>query len=242
MPLLSNHRERLVQQIFDGIAKRYDLLNRVISFHLDTLWRKQTIKMLELRGRNGYVLDLGTGTGDLALAASEEIGPQGRIFGLDFAPEMLRFAKAKKLRHTSGHKTVFILGSALTAPFKGDTFETVMTAFVLRNISDLNLFFLEAYRLLRPGGKLAALDMFPPSEGLFAYLYSLYFYHLVPWIGASLAGHRGAYRYLSDSVKGFTPPEGITELIRGAGFEKIRIERFLRGAVCLHVAEKPQGP
>lgn len=242
MPLQRNQRERFVRQTFDDIAKRYDLLNRVISFHLDTHWRKQTIKRLMLRGQNAKVLDLGTGTGDLALTAAKEIGPQGRIYGLDFSPEMLRLARGKRQRYSYGEKTDFILGSALEAPFRDNTFEAIMTAFVLRNVSDLPLFFHETYRLLRPGGRLATLDMFPPTRGIFSCFYSLYFYRLVPWIGAGLARHRSAYRYLSESVKGFSHPEGIAEHIRGAGFEDVGIERFLRGAVCLHVAEKPQKP
>ena len=239
MPPPGNQRERFVQQIFDGIAGRYDFLNRVISFHLDTVWRRKAVNSLDLAGKTMSVLDLGTGTGDLAFTAASRIGDGGRVVGLDFAPEMLRLAAAKRMDHIGGHKALFVLGSALAAPFKSDSFEAVMTGFVLRNVSDLNLFFIEAYRLLKPGGRLAALDMFPPAKGLFSMVYSLYFYRLVPWIGAGLARHGGAYRYLSESVKGFTAPEGIAELIGNAGFQGVRIEKFLRGAVCLHIAQKP---
>jgi len=241
MPALKNHRERFVQEIFDNIADRYDFINRVISFHLDTVWRKRAIKALDLKGTDKFVLDLGTGTGDLAFAAAKETGEKGRVFGLDFSAAMLRLAEAKRRKLGHGEKTAFILGSAVAPPFGDESFEAIITAFVLRNISDLNQFFVEAYRLLRPGGRIASLDMFPPTRGLFSHFYSFYFYRLVPWIGAGLASNRTAYRYLSDSVRKFHPPETIAEMIRLAGFEEIKIERFLRGAVCLHVAQKPEG-
>ncbi|MGH7770655.1 MAG: ubiquinone/menaquinone biosynthesis methyltransferase [Candidatus Binatia bacterium] len=227
--------QQSVQNIFDRIARRYDLLNRVISFHLDTFWRKKAIEAL--KGNDGFVLDLGTGTGDLALTAAREI--KGKIFGLDFSPEMLRLAQAKKNRLPYGERTVYILGSALAPPFKDEVFDAVITSFVLRNIPDLGLFFLQAYRLLRPGGRLVSLDMFPPSGSIFPFLYSFYFYRLVPWIGAGLARDRCAYQYLSDSVRTFHPPETIAGIIRQKGFERVRIHKFLGGAVCLHIGEKP---
>ena len=234
-----NQREQFVQKIFDRIAPRYDLLNRVISLHLDTYWRKKLIDALDLKGRDSLVLDLGTGTGDLALTAAREVGTKGKVFGLDFSPEMISLAQEKKGKLPSGDKAVYILGSALAAPFREETFDAIMTAFVLRNVVDRRLFFHEAYRLLRPGGKIASLDMFPPDRAPFSLFYSLYFYRLVPWIGAVLAHDHRAYRYLSDSVRKFDPPEAISELIQEAGFHAVKIKRFLVGAVCLHTAEKP---
>lgn len=237
-PSSQDKRQQLVQNIFDRIAGRYDFLNRVISFHLDTFWRKKAVQALALGDRSPSILDLGSGTGDLALTAAKEI-KQGRIVGLDFSLAMLRLAQEKKRRTPEGDRTLFILGSALAPPFKAEAFDAVMTAFVLRNITDLDLFFRHAYRLLRPGGKLVSLDMFPPSLFPFSFFYSFYFYRLVPWIGAALARDRSAYRYLSDSVRTFDPPETIAGLIRQTGFEEIRTQKFMSGAVCLHIGKKP---
>lgn len=237
-PSSQDKRQQLVQNIFDRIAGRYDFLNRVISFHLDTFWRKKAVQALALGDRSPFILDLGSGTGDLALTAAKEI-KQGRIVGLDFSLAMLRLAQEKKRRTPEGDRTLFILGSALAPPFKAEAFDAVMTAFVLRNITDLGLFFQHAYRLLKPGGKLVSLDMFPPSLFPFSFFYSFYFYRLVPWIGAALARDRSAYRYLSDSVRRFDPPETIAGLIRQTGFEEIGTQKFMSGAVCLHIGKKP---
>ncbi len=232
-------RPQSIRNLFDRIAWRYDLLNRVISFHLDTWWRKKAVKALRLGSDERLILDLGTGTGDLALTAAREIKKGAKIFGLDFSAEMLRLAQEKKNKDRYAGNVVYVLGNALAPPFRDGTFHAVMTAFVLRNIPDLGLFFLQAFRLLRPGGRLVSLDMFPPAGTPFAFFYSFYFYRLVPWIGAGLARDRQAYRYLSESVKAFDPPETIAQLIGRAGFEEVRIRRFLRGAVCIHLAEKP---
>lgn len=232
-------RQQLVQAIFNRIAARYDCLNRVISFHFDTFWRKKAVQALMLQDAAPWVLDLGTGTGDFAAAAAKEI-KTGRIVGLDFSLEMLRLAQEKKRRAPFlGDRTFYILGSALDPPFKNGAFDAVITAFVLRNIADLNLFFSHAYRLLRPGGQFVSLDMFPPSGMPFSFFYSFYFYRLVPWIGAALARDRSAYQYLSNSVRTFAAPEAIAELIQQTGFTQIKIRKFLRGAVCLHLGEKP---
>ncbi|MBI2359269.1 MAG: ubiquinone/menaquinone biosynthesis methyltransferase [Deltaproteobacteria bacterium] len=235
-----HHRgEKFVQALFDRIARRYDLLNRVISFHLDTRWREKAVRAA-IRTSDRLILDVGTGTGDLALTAAPTANkPGGTIIGLDLSLQMLRRAREKS-RRRSAHATRFVLGSALAVPFKDERFDVVMTAFALRNIPDLPLFFRQANRALRAGGRLVTLDMFPPPDSIFARLYALYFYRLVPWIGAGIARERGAYQYLSDSVRTFATPEAIAELIRSAGFRSVAVQKFFCGAVCLHTAEKPE--
>ena len=234
-----NQREQFVQNTFDRIARRYDLLNRVISFHLDTLWRKRLVRALALRSDGDYVLDLGTGTGDLAQAAARETSGKIKVVGLDFSHPMLQLAQAKKRKLPHGEKIFYVMGNALDAPFKEERFQAAMTAFVLRNIPDLDRFFRTAYRLLKPGGRFASLDMFPPKGKSFGVLYGLYFYRVVPWIGAGLARDQSAYRYLSNSVRHFDPPEAIASMIQQAGFHSVKTSRYLRGAICLHTAEKP---
>jgi demethylmenaquinone methyltransferase/2-methoxy-6-polyprenyl-1,4-benzoquinol methylase len=222
--------------MFDDVAPRYDLLNRLISFRLDAYWRRQAVRAA-LRSNAHWVLDLGSGTGDLSFAAAAAPG-RPRIIGLDFSFEMLRLAQQKNQPQRSGARVSFVQGSALAVPLQSAIFDAAISGFVLRNISDLRLFFSEAQRVLKPGGILATLDMFPPPRNWFSALYTVYFYRVVPWIGAALSPRGSAYRYLSKSVQTFHSPEAIAGLIKEAGFQEVSIRKFLRGAVCLHTARK----
>jgi demethylmenaquinone methyltransferase / 2-methoxy-6-polyprenyl-1,4-benzoquinol methylase len=234
---IDNSRDQTVRRMFDGIAWRYDLLNRIISFRLDARWRKKAVSAVVKTGHE-RILDLGTGTGDLAFTAAKSLQGPGKVIGLDFSFKMLELARDKQKR-TASKRAEWLQASALVPPFRDEVFDGVMTAFVLRNVSDLPLFFAQSFRMLNPGGWMAALDMFPPSKGMFALMYSFYFYRLVPWVGGFLAKDRHAYRYLSESVRQFVPPEKISEMIEQCGFETVTLRRFLFGAVCLHVASKP---
>jgi demethylmenaquinone methyltransferase/2-methoxy-6-polyprenyl-1,4-benzoquinol methylase len=240
MPSLDDPRDRAVQAMFDRIAGRYDFLNRVISLRLDSVWRTKAIKEV-LKSEEPLLLDLGAGTGDLTFSAAKAVKGNGRIVGLDFSLPMLMLARSKQSSAKHGEKTHFIQGSALFPPFKDCVFDGVMTAFVLRNVSDLSLFFTHAFRVLKDGGRFVSLDMFPPSKTWFSAFYSLYFYRLVPWIGGLLAHDHSAYRYLAESVESFYSPQTVAELLEQAGFKPLSMRKFLNGAVCMHVAEKPNG-
>lgn len=234
---IDNPRDQTVQRMFDRIAWRYDLLNRIISLRLDGWWRKKAVSAVVKSG-DERILDLGAGTGELTFTAAKSLRAEGKIVGLDFSLKMIQVARAKQ-QSEGNTRADFVQASALLPPFRDEVFDGVMTAFVLRNVSDLRLFFVQAFRLLKPGGRLASLDMFPPSKGIFALLYSFYFYRFMPSVGGFLAKDRQAYQYLSDSVRQFVPPERISEMLEQCGFEKVTLQRFLSGAVCLHSGNKP---
>jgi demethylmenaquinone methyltransferase/2-methoxy-6-polyprenyl-1,4-benzoquinol methylase len=235
---LDASRDRAVRSMFDGVAPRYDLLNRVISFRLDNHWRKAVVAAA-LRAPGDSILDVGSGTGDLSFAAAEARPGKIKVTGLDFSLQMLRRAQQKKGSSRHRDTVRLVQGSALFAPFKPAVFDSVVSAFVLRNVSDLPAFFAEAERVLKPGGSLVTLDMFPPRKSWFSPLYALYFYRLVPWIGRIISPEGNAYRYLSESVRAFHSPETISRFIAQARLENVSVQRFLSGAVCMHSASKP---
>ena len=232
--------DTLVRNIFDRIAWRYDLLNRIISFQLDSRWRRKAIAALGIADQPALVLDLGTGTGALALDACKVLAPGSRVVGLDFSRSMLMHAKDQTSRAGHAAKAAYILAHALAAPVRDESFDAVMSAFVLRNVGDLGSFFRESYRVLKPGARMVSLDMFPPPQGVFSGLYWFYFGRLMPWIGGIVSGDPTAYRYLSDSVRSFVSPEMVAATIGSAGFVDTHTVRYLRGAICLHVATKPR--
>ena len=130
-----------VRNIFDRIAGRYDLLNRIISFRLDSLWRRKAIKALGIAGEPARVLDMGTGTGSLAVDACKVLAPGARVVGLDFSRAMLSHAKEQTAHAGHGSRAAYVLAHALAAPARNESFDAVMSAFVLRNVGDLELFF-----------------------------------------------------------------------------------------------------
>ena len=160
--------DTLVRNIFDRIAWRYDLLNRIISFQLDSRWRRKAIAALGIADQPALVLDLGTGTGALALDACKVLASGSRVVGLDFSRSMLMHAKDQTSRAGHAAKAAYILAHALAAPVRNESFDAVMSAFVLRNVGDLGSFFRESYRVLKPGGRMVSLDMFPPPQGGFS--------------------------------------------------------------------------
>ncbi len=225
----ARQRNRQIQAMFGRIVPRYDRMNRLMSFGMDVGWRRAAVRAVEPAGKR--ILDLGTGTGDLARALAR--GGAASVCGADFTPAMLHAAS----RRDAG-PFAWIAADAHHLPFADGSFDALTNAFVLRNLVDLPLAFREMARVLLAGGRAVCLDMTPPPPGIFSAAYRLYFNRIMPPIAGLLSGDRAAYRYLPNSLTGFPGADALSQMLRDAGFRDARYRRLGGGAVALHVAEK----
>ena len=227
-----------IQEMFNSIAPRYDLLNRLLSFRQDVYWRKKMISALALPD-NGKVLDMACGTGDVMLEIYRQKGRNVTIIGSDFSPAMLQLARQKISSRAIADTTTLIAGNALHMPFKPDSFDAVTIAFGIRNIADKQRALTAFYNRLKKGGRLAVLELTTPPKGLFLSLYLFYFKKILPIIGWLISGNTKAYHYLPDSVLHFPESSKFAGIMKAAGFRNIRWRRLTIGIVTLYLGEKP---
>jgi demethylmenaquinone methyltransferase / 2-methoxy-6-polyprenyl-1,4-benzoquinol methylase len=211
-----------VRSMFDRISPVYDAMNRTMTAGLDQRWRRATVAAVVWPGDR--VLDACCGTGDLAIAA---LHTGGRVTGLDFSERMLERARRKSA------EVEWLQGDALALPFEDGSFDAATVGFGVRNLDDLELGLAELRRVLRPGGRVAILEITRP-RGVLAPFYRLWFDGLVPLLGKALPGG-SAYTYLPASVRRFPGPEDLAELLRAAGFDDVRWKTFAGGIVALHI-------
>ena len=219
--------------MFDGIAPRYDLLNRVLSFGLDERWRRQTVAALQL-GREARVLDLATGTADLAIRISRQYS-DSTVTGVDPSAGMLAIGRDKVARVGVSERVELVVGDAQALPHPDDSFDGVCMAFGIRNVPDRPRALAEMARVTRPGGRVAILELSEPHSGLLGPLARFHIRVLVPRIGALLSGSR-EYRYLQRSIAAFPPPERFARIMADAGLQVVRVAPLTFGVCHLYVA------
>jgi demethylmenaquinone methyltransferase / 2-methoxy-6-polyprenyl-1,4-benzoquinol methylase len=222
--------------MFAGIAPRYDLMNALMTGGRDQAWRRQAAR-LAAPAAEDRVLDLATGTADLALAFLEET-PAEVVVGVDFVEGMLRRAR-RKLRRQREHRIKLLAADALALPFPDATFGCVASAFLLRNLADLAQGLTEMRRVTQPGGSVVALEITQPTLPVWRDLFRLYFHHLVPAVGALVSGNRAAYTYLPRSVDRFVTPPELARLMLRVGLWDVKITRLGLGTVTIHVGRVP---
>jgi demethylmenaquinone methyltransferase / 2-methoxy-6-polyprenyl-1,4-benzoquinol methylase len=230
--------------MFDAIAGRYDLLNSMLSMGLDQHWRARAVKALNLTGRE-TVLDLCTGTADLALAAMRGNPRPRRVIGVDFAAGMLLLAK-KKVGTAGAFESAataidLVRGDATRLPLGDGTLDAVTIGFGIRNVEDPVGAFREILRVLRQNGVLAILEFSLPRAAMVRSLYLWYFRNVLPRIGRAISKHPSAYTYLPESVEAFPSPEAFVQQLRSAGFATARAVPLTFGVVYLFVATRSDG-
>lgn len=223
-----------VRSMFARIVPRYDLMNALMTGGMDRGWRRAAVRVAQPAG--GQALDVGAGTGDLSIALARH-GAR-RVVGTDFCEDMLPVADAKAQRAGYGGRVSFVVGDALHLPFPDASFDCVVNGFLLRNVADLPAALHEMTRVLRPGGRLVCLEITHPPA-VVAPLFSAYFGHIVPLLGAVVTGEAAAYEYLPKSLRPLPAAPELARLLGNAGLEQVRYRRLGLGAVALHAGVRP---
>ena len=223
-----------VREMFGTIAKRYDLLNHVLSGNVDKRWRRIVATRVRdrLSSSSPRILDVACGTGDLSLTLFEITG--AGVVGTDFCRPMLKIAAGK----TSG-RIRYIEGDALDLPFRDGTFDVVTIAFGLRNLSSVESGLAELSRVLKPGGWVAVLEFSRPANAILRPFFNFYFRRVLPWIGGVVSGSKNAYVYLPASVQKFPDQSQLSLLMEEAGFDQVQFENLTGGIAALHMGRRP---
>jgi demethylmenaquinone methyltransferase / 2-methoxy-6-polyprenyl-1,4-benzoquinol methylase len=233
---ISKSPERIAG-MFDAIAGRYDFLNHFLSAGIDRQWRKQAIRALELTGRE-RVLDLCTGTADVAIAAQTAKPGSAGVVGVDFSDAMLRIGHEKVRRAGLERKIMLVRGDATRIPAADHTVDRITVAFGIRNVENTAAACGEMYRVLAPGGRIAVLEFAVPTFPGIRGAYLWYFNHVLPCVGRLISRHDAAYSYLPESVGAFATPDEFVKLLRQAGFVEISAVPLTFGVVFLYAARR----
>jgi demethylmenaquinone methyltransferase/2-methoxy-6-polyprenyl-1,4-benzoquinol methylase len=223
--------------MFDRIAGRYDLMNSVMSAGLHHRWRARTVDLARV-GPGDSALDVCCGTGDLALELRRRVGPAGRVVGLDFSAPMLELAARKSV--AAGAEVEWVEGNALELPFDDASFDAATVGFGVRNVADVSRGIHEMARVVRPGGRVAILEITTPQRPPLKWFYSVWFDRIVPLLG-TVAGDREAYTYLPSSVRRFPPAHELAALMHEAGLRDARYVILAGGIVAIHWGTVPDG-
>jgi demethylmenaquinone methyltransferase/2-methoxy-6-polyprenyl-1,4-benzoquinol methylase len=230
--LTGNDRSRYVQDVFTRIAPRYDLMNRLMTGGQDLRWRKEVIQRARL-SPGSRLLDLGTGTGDLAREALSQ-QPQAWVVAADFTLEMMRVGQA-----SSAQRLTWSAADALHLPFESQSFDAIVSGFLMRNVADLPRTLAEQRRVLKPGGRIVILDTTRPRRTWLSPFTWLHLHLVIPLLGTLISGQRDAYTYLPDSTEHFLYAEELAERMAQAGFVKTGFRRLMLGTIAIHWGEKP---
>ncbi len=220
------------RKLFARIARHYDAINRLLSLGRDRHWRRVAAEALALPA-GGHALDVGIGTGDMALAVMERWS-DAVVTGVDPTTPMMNIGRQK----VDGERLAWAQADGLRLPFPDEHFDGVVSAFVLRNVIDVPRTLAEQSRVVRDGGRVVCLEMSWPRTPLFKTLFRLYFADVMPRVAGVLSGQPAAYRYLPRSVQGFLTPGELTRTMEEAGLRSLRCQRLAFGTVTLHVAAR----
>ena len=230
----TGEKAKRVARVFDSVAARYDIMNDVMSGGLHRLWKAMTVSQANVRAGQ-KVLDVASGTGDLALAFAKKVGPHGNVVMTDINDQML--ARGRNRLIDAGYPTQAVVCDAEHLPFPEGEFDLVTVAFGLRNMTDKAAALKQMHRVLKPGGKLMVLE-FSKVVAPLEKIYDIYSFKVLPWLGKRIANDETSYRYLAESIRMHPGPQELAQMLRDAGFDVVRFSTMTAGVVALHQAIK----
>ncbi len=226
-----------VTRHFDSVAKRYDMMNTLLSFGIHYLWKRSAVRLLALRPQE-RVLDVCGGTGDLSILAARAVGPLGRVVLYDINRAMIQAGQTKQTNRSARKRIQCIQGNAENISLASDYFHAAMVGFGIRNVTRMERGFAEMYRVLQPGGRLMCLEFSKPTAPVFRWLYDFYSLQIMPLIGEMIAGNRRAYTHLPESIRTFPLPDRLAEILVEVGFSQVRYYKLTNGIAVVHLATK----
>jgi demethylmenaquinone methyltransferase/2-methoxy-6-polyprenyl-1,4-benzoquinol methylase len=232
--LQGKQRADYIRAMFNRIARRYDQMNRLMTFGRDQAWRRLVVKEAALP-RGGRLLDVATGTGDILFEALKQ-DPTLRVIGADFAAGMMRVGQ----RRSPGRQVAWAQADALALPLPDAAFDAVTSGYLMRNVADVPGAFREQLRVVKPGGRIICLDTSPPTRNA---LYPFILFHLkfvIPMLGRLVGGDSAAYRYLPESTQAFKTPDELADVMRRSGLEQVRYTRLMFGTMAVHCGVRPR--
>lgn len=230
-------KEKYVHGVFAAIARRYDLMNTLLSFNRDKYWRRVAVAST-LLAAGGRALDVCCGTGLLTLELAKTAGPRGSVVGVDFCRAMLDVAAATIAAASGGAPIELIEANAMALPFANDSFDCATIGFALRNVPDIAAVLAEMRRVVKPGGAVVSLELAKPSAPGFKQLYYLYFEHILPLLGKAGSGVDGPYRWLPESLRRYPHQAQILEIFRAVGLRDTSCRELTGGIVAVHYGKK----
>jgi demethylmenaquinone methyltransferase / 2-methoxy-6-polyprenyl-1,4-benzoquinol methylase len=233
---LKENKRAAVESMFDSIARRYDFLNHFLSFGIDYIWRRRAIRIISRYYKNPGILDVATGTGDLAIAAMK-LNPT-KITGIDISKKMLEIGKEKVAKKNFSGKIELIQGNSEDIPFGDNVFDVAMVAFGVRNFSDPLKGLSEMNRVIREKGMIMVLEFSKPSVFPFRPVYNFYFRNILPFFGKLFSKDKAAYRYLPDSVMKFPDNDEFLKLLVAAGFSDTNQIKLTGGVASIYTGVK----
>jgi demethylmenaquinone methyltransferase/2-methoxy-6-polyprenyl-1,4-benzoquinol methylase len=223
---------------FNSVAEVYDFMNTLLSFGIHYIWKKIAVKQMRLHSAE-RVIDVCGGTGDLAILAARDTGSLGRVVIYDINHAMMMAGKIKPSVSGFGERIVFVQGDAEVISFPDHSFDAAMVGFGIRNVTHLEKGFAEMFRVLKPGGRMMCLEFSKPANSVFRWLYDMYSFYVMPFLGELIAGSRKAYTHLPESIRTFPLPEELSKILEDIGYRQVNFFRLTNGIAVVHTGIKP---